>query len=274
MMISKELRDYIQKSFKRGHVICLSGAGISYESGIPTFRGQGGLWEKYDPALYAHLEGLTQLFKTNPIKVIDFIIDFYSVILKAYPNPAHRALAILEKENILTSTITQNIDGLHQEAGSRNVIELHGNAFRIRCNCAPDKTRVLAKDEIKEMIGLLKNHKNSRIKILRVLSRYFPRCLNCGCRYRIDIVLFGEMLPQDELSRAYKELNNCHVLLIIGSSLVVYPAAGLPLYAKVRGAQLIEINNEPSGLSDLCDYRILGQAGEILTEILGVLGYA
>jgi len=272
-MISKELRDYIGKSFRRGQVSCLSGAGISYESGIPTFRGQGGLWERYDPSLYAHLEGLTQLFKTNPIKVVDFILDFYSVLLKAQPNPAHRCLAVLEKENILTGTITQNIDGLHQEAGSRNVIELHGNAFRVRCTrCG--KTRVLAKDEIKEMIGLLKDHKNSRIKILRVLSHYFPRCLNCGCRYRIDIVLFGEMLPEDALSRAYKNLDNCKVLLVVGSSLVVYPAAGLPLYAKEKGARLIEINNAPSSLSDLCDYRIPGAAGEVLTEILSLLGYA
>ncbi len=136
------------------------------------------------------------------------------------------------------------------------------------------KTDVLAKDKLQEMIELLKISKGSRIKLLKVLSRYFPRCLTCGSRYRIDIVLFGEILPQDELSRAYAQLDNCHTLLIIGSSLLVYPAAGLPLYAKARGARLIEINSEPSSLSALCDYRIAGRASETLPEILGILGYA
>jgi NAD-dependent deacetylase len=272
-VISKELRDYIQKAFKQGRVACLSGAGISYESGIPTFRGKGGLWERYDPETYANVQGLTQFFQTQSEKVVDFVIDFYSVLLKAKPNPAHEVLAILEKENILKSIITQNIDNLHQEAGSKNVIELHGNAFRIRCmRCAQQK--ILEKDKLKEMLGLLKLNKNSRIKILKVLSRYFPRCAKCGARYRIDIVLFGEMLPRGELNRAYQELNNCHTLLVVGSSLLVYPAASLPLYAKQRGAKLIEINNEPSGLSALCDYRIRGEAGKILPEILSLWGYA
>lgn len=272
-MISQELKDYICSNFQKGKVACLSGAGISYESGIPTFRGQGGLWEKYDPQIYAYSEGLRRLFQSRPQKVMDFVIDFYSVLLEAKPNPAHRALAVLEKKDILKATITQNVDNLHQDAGSRKVIELHGNAFRIRCmRCA--KTRLLQKEEIVEMVSLLQANKNSRRAILKVLSRYFTRCPECGGRYRIDIVLFGETLPPDELSCAYKELNNCKLLLIIGSSLVVYPAASLPLYARERGARLIEINNEPSNLSDLCDYSIKAKAGEILPEILSVLGYA
>jgi len=272
-MIPKEARDYIKNNFKEGRVACLTGAGISAESGIPTFRGKGGLWERYDPEIYANTAGLISALRTHPQELANFIVDFYSVLLKALPNPAHRALAALEKENILSSTITQNIDGLHRQAGSQNVIELHGNAFRIRCTqCS--KTVVFEKDKLKEMLELFKINKDSYIKILKVLSRYFPRCATCGSRYRIDIVLFGEMLPADELSRAYKQLNNCDVLLLIGSSLLVYPAAGLPLYAKERGARLIEINNEPSRLSGLCDYRITGRASETLPEILGVLGYA
>ncbi len=271
-MIPDKIRNYIKGSFKKGRVACLTGAGISAESGIPTFRGKGGLWERYDPEIYANAPGLISALRARPHEFAGFIIDFYSLLLKARPNPAHRALAALEKEGILTATITQNIDDLHRQAGSRNVIELHGNAFRIRCaECL--KTIVFERDKLKEMVGLLKENNNSSIKILRILSRYFPRCASCGLRLRIDIVLFGEMLPYDELARAYKELNNCSVLLIIGSSLVVYPAAGLPAYAKERGAKLIEINNEPSGLSDLCDYVITGRATEILPQILCTMGY-
>jgi NAD-dependent deacetylase len=272
-MIPEKIRNYIKNNFKEGRVACLTGAGISAESGIPTFRGKGGLWERYDPEIYANASGLISTLRTHPQDLANFIVDFYSVLLKALPNSAHRALAALEKENILSSTITQNIDGLHRQAGSQNVIELHGNAFRIRCiQCS--NTVIFEKDKLREMIELFKINKDSYIKILKVLSRYFPRCVTCGSRYRIDIVLFGEMLPADELSRAWKELNNCDVLLLIGSSLLVYPAAGLPLYAKVRGAKIIEINNEPSVLSGVCDYIITGQASQILPEILGVLGYA
>jgi len=270
-MISKEVKDYIKKNFKRGKVACLTGAGISAESGIPTFRGKGGLWEKYDPQIYANTEGLLSRFRRYPADIVNFMVDFYSLLLKARPNPAHLALSVLEKDNILSVIITQNIDDLHQVSGSRSVIELHGNAFRIRCTECPRKI-TLEEDRLKEMIDLLKINQNSRIKILKIFSRYFPRC-SCGSRYRIDIVLFGEMLPQDELAKAYKELDSCNVLLLIGTSLLVYPAAALPLYAKERGAKLIEINTQPSSLSSLCDYKIMSAASRALPEILGALGY-
>jgi len=269
-MISQELVNYIKNEFPKGKIVCLTGAGISAESGIDTFRGKAGLWEKYDPQIYAQTEGLVSLFRKEPKKIVNFILDFYSGILQARPNPGHLALAILEKQGLLEAVITQNIDNLHQQAGSRSVIELHGNAFRIRCqNCARKIT--LEKDRLKEMLELLKINKDSRIKLLRVISRYFPRCV-CGGRYRIDIVLFGELLPEEELNRAYKYLEKCNILLIIGTSLVVYPAAGLPLYAKERGVKLIEINSSPSALTNLCDYKIFGQAGKILPEILKILG--
>ena len=161
--------------------------------------------------------------------------------------------------------ITQNIDNLHQQAGSRNVIELHGNAYRVRCTgCSRRIT--LEKERIGEMLGLILKYKHSRVKFMRVLSRYFPRC-SCGGRFRIDIVLFGEELPEQEMARAYAYLDRCSVLLVVGSSLVVYPAAGLPIYARERGATLIEINDEKSAFSDMCKYSFIGKAGEILAEI-------
>jgi len=247
----------------------LTGAGISAESGIPTFRGKGGLWEKYDPQIYANTEGLLSRFRRYPADIVNFMVDFYSLLLKARPNPAHLALSVLEKDNILSAIITQNIDNLHQVSGSRSVIELHGNAFRIRCTECPRKI-TLEEDRLKEMIDLLKINQNSRIKIIKIFSRYFPRC-SCGSRFRIDIVLFGEMLPEESLSQAYKQLDNSDTLLLVGTSLVVYPAASLPLYAKEKGAKLMEINNEDSAFSDFCDYQIRGRASEVLPEIVKAL---
>jgi NAD-dependent deacetylase len=269
VIIPEETRAYIKENFKKGKVACLTGAGISAESGIPTFRGKGGLWERYDPETYANAEGLLLTLRTQPAELVNFIADFYAVLLKARPNPGHLSLAVLEKEGMLSSVITQNIDNLHQQAGSLRVIELHGNAFRITCAACQQKI-TLEKEKLEELVRLLKINKGSYRRILRVLSRYFSRC-NCGFRRRIDIVLFGEMLPEDELSRAYTEIDQCKTFLIIGSSLAVYPAAGLPLYAKKRGAKLIEINNETSFLSELCDCRITARASEVLPEILEIL---
>jgi NAD-dependent deacetylase len=269
VVIPEEAKDFIRMSFKRANVVCLTGAGVSSESGIPTFRGKGGLWEKYAPEIYAYPEGLISLLREKPRDLANFIVDFYAVLVKARPNPAHISLAVLEREGILNSVITQNIDNLHRLAGNRNVIELHGNAFRIRCMGCQKKIS-LEKDRMQEFIQLLNKNLQSRLKILKILSRYFPRC-DCGSRFRVDIVLFGEMLPEDELSAAFKQLEHCDVLLLIGTSLVVYPAAGLPVYAKEKKAKLIEINNEPSALSHICDYRIQGTASEVMPQILNLL---
>ena len=270
-LFPKEAQKFILEHFPRGNLVCLSGAGISAESGIPTFRGKGGLWEKYDPERYGHAEGLARLFKEDPAGVTRFIIDFYSVLLPAQPNPAHLALALFEKRDLLTACITQNIDNLHVRAGNRNCIELHGNAFRIRCSGCQKKID-LEKDRIREMVTLLGAAGNSRIRILKLFSRYFP-CCKCGGRFRSDVVLFGEVLPQDQLSKAYHCLDECKVLLLIGTSLAVYPAAGLPLYAKTKGAKLIEINNEETPFSGLCDIKIREKTGIVLPEILKLLGY-
>jgi len=268
-MIPEKLQDIIRKARENGPVVCLTGAGISAESGIPTFRGKGGLWEKYDPQTYAYPDGLLLLLRREPKKLADFVSDFYSVLLEAKPNPAHISLAALEKKGILQSVITQNIDDLHALSGSQRVIELHGNAFRIRCAFCRKK-RELGRKEIQAFIPLLKIDPLSRAKILKILSRFFPRC-SCGSRFRIDIVLFGEPLPEEALTAALRSLESCSLFLVIGSSLEVYPAASLPLYAKERGAVLIEINNEPSALSHIFDYRIKGQASEVMPAILKIM---
>lgn len=264
------MKDYLKNNLRRGRLVCLTGAGISVESGIPAFRGKDGLWQKYDPEIYANTSGLKQTLRNHPGRLVSFLRDFYTALLDAHPNQAHLALAQLEKNGILTAVITQNIDNLHQDAGTQSVVELHGNAFRLRC-IACGKTAILKKERIKEMLGLLGVVRDSRIKLLRLLSRYFPRC-GCGQRYRIDIVLFGEILPENALSMAYRYLEMCNTLLLIGSSLVVYPAAGLPLYAKQKGAKIVEVNSQDSALSDLCDYKIRGPASRVLPEILNLIG--
>lgn len=261
-MIDKKIIEMVRD----GDMVCLTGAGISADSGIATFRGRGGFWEKYNPDLYASSEGLLSVLHEDPCRLADFIVDFYSAILTAGPNQAHLGLALLEKEGFLSSVITQNIDNLHQRAGSRNVIELHGNAFRLRCAVCGKKL-LLEKDRLKELCSLLASNRTGRRGVLHSLARYFPRCA-CGRRLRIDVVLFGEILPEEELNAAFRQLDDCRTLLLIGTSGVVYPAAGLPGYAKEKGAKIIEINPEPTALSAIADYRIAGNAAVVLPEIL------
>jgi NAD-dependent deacetylase len=260
----------VVKIIKDGNIVCLTGAGISFESGIPTFRGKGGLWETYDPQIYGNMPGLVSVFRKNPKKFVDFITGFYDVLLSAKPNPAHLSLCYLEKNSLLKGVITQNIDNLHQAAGSRSVVELHGNAFRVRCQGCRS-TLTLEKDRIREMLSLLRKAGRSHRDILRVFSRYCPRCAKCGKRYRIDIVLFGEQLSPAELERSQELLNGCRALIVVGSSLVVYPAASLPLYAKKMGSKIVEINSQPSALSGLCDYKIIGDAASVLPELIKAL---
>lgn len=250
---------------EKGNVIALTGAGISVESGIPHFRGEDGLWSKYDPEIYANADGLLATFEAEPDKIVQFIDEFYSVLFDARPNAAHLVLAKLENKGLLNCVITQNIDSLHQEAGSKNVFELHGNSYRLSCqNCQSKKH--IPKNKLRQIVGLLRENKKSRIALLKIFNQFFPRCY-CGGRFRIDIVLFGEMLPQDVLEESYRRLGNCDLVLLIGTSGVVYPAAGMPLIAKQGGAKLVEINTAQSELSHLCDYQLIGKAGDIFKEI-------
>jgi len=265
-IIPDKIENLLKEGLKKGKIVCLTGAGVSSDSGIPVFRGKGGLWEKYNPQIYASSKRLASVFNSSPEKTADFIIDFYSLFFEAKPNKAHLSLALLEKEGFLSSVITQNVDNLHQQAGSRNLIELHGNVFKIRCPDCRSSVKI-EKDRMKEMIELVKSNRLSRTGLLKVFNRYFPRCV-CGGRYRTDVVLFGDMLPSEELMRAYEQLGGCGVLLVAGTSLSVYPAAGLPVYAKKKGAKLIEINSESGEFSDLSDCKILGRAAEVLPEIL------
>ena len=201
---------------KRGNCVALTGAGISAESGIPTFRSKGGLWDKYDPMVYASAE----VFRQDPSKYWLIRGDFIRDYNKYEPNPGHYALAQLEEMQILRHVITQNIDGLHKKAGSRNVTEIHGSLREIYClSCNKE---YLAPD----------------------IPEGQPPYCECGGVLKPNTVLFGEQLPPEALEKAHHESSTCKIMMVIVTSSVVQPAASLPYLAKQNGAVVIEINPE------------------------------
>jgi len=223
--------------------IALTGAGISVESGIPDFRSAGGLWSKYDPEEYAHISA----FRSNPAKVWQMIKDMMELVLGAEPNPAHIALAELEKMGLLQAVITQNVDGLHQRGGSREVIEFHGsNQWLVCLGCGyRQEAAPLA------------------------LEDFPPRCPQCSSILKPDVVFFGEPIPPEAQNRSFEEAKSSDLVLVIGTSALVYPAAGIPPLAKQSGAKVVEINMEPTPLTGfVSDYIIQGSAGQILPKIV------
>lgn len=226
----------------RGNCVALTGAGISVESGIPAFRGAQGMWNRYDPMEYATLGA----FRRDPEKVWGMLAEMMELLRSATPNPAHRGLAELERMGVLRSVITQNIDGLHQEAGSRNVIEFHGVARELLClSC---RNRYPAWEEIRKGIP--------------------PRC-GCGSILKPDIVFFGEQIPRTALSMAEDEAESAQVLLVVGTSAEVSPACDIPHLAKRQGALVVEINPEETVLTrSLATIHLREGAGKALSGIL------
>lgn len=223
--------------------MALTGAGISVESGIPPFRGKGGLWETIDPMEYAHIDA----FQRDPAKVWRVLIrNMKEVLDRADPNEAHRALAWMEKQNLLQAVITQNVDGLHQCAGSRDVIEFHGNFAWQRCIKCNARMATAAVD----------------------LCRLPPRC-RCGGILRPECIFFGELIPPQCLRRAEQLSAHCDVMLVIGTSASVYPAASMPFIANQNGATVIEINPERTALSGkVSDFLIAGNAGPVMKALV------
>jgi len=222
-------------------LVAFTGAGMSAESGIPTYRGAGGLWSKYDPSKYADI----RFFLKDPTYYWSFFRDErYPMLSKARPNAAHIALSKLEQRNKLEVTITQNIDGLHQEAGQRNVIELHGNTRTISCMTCGKRT--------------------SWDEIFHSLEERFPPVCSCGGALRPDTVMFGESLPFQAIEHAIRASQECDAFLVLGSSLVVYPAADLPRQAKRNHAKLIIVNMDPTPLDSIADVVYHGKTSDAL----------
>lgn len=222
-------------------VVVLTGAGMSAESGVATFRGAGGLWEN-EP-----IENVAtpQAFVRDPLKVWRFYEARREQVAACAPNDGHRALAAYAGRHPGLTVVTQNVDGLHQAAGSRDVVELHGALFRVRC------TRE----------GGAREDRRVPFPVLP------PRC-DCGAMLRPDVVWFGEALPEAEFARADRAARRAALFLVIGTSALVYPAAGLPAVASAAGAWVVEINPEPTPISDQVDEILRGPAGVILPALL------
>lgn len=224
--------------------VAFTGAGISEESGLPTYRGEGGLWRRFDPYKVASIEE----FRRDPTVYWTYSLTHRRI--GANPNPAHLALVQLERAGRLRAVITQNTDGLHEKAGSSDVIELHGSSAAVIClDCQARFPR-------------------AQIDALNA-QHCPPTCPGCGGRYlKPTVVFFGEPLPIPALARAQELATQADLMLVVGSSLQVYPAAGIPRLARDAGASLVIVNAEPTPFDSWARVVLQGKAGEILPQLL------
>ena len=223
-------------------IVALTGAGISAESGVPTFRAaQSGLWARYDPMELATPEA----FAANPELVWDWYCWRRELVSKAKPNSGHHALAVLEKQAPAFVLVTQNVDRLHHRAGSKAVVELHGNLEENRCS----REHLVAEQDPRD-------------------TRRPPHCPRCDARLRPNVVWFGEALPAAALERAMNAAQHCDLLLCIGTSNLVYPAAAIPGEALNGNAIIVEINPETTPLSTQATHHLKGSAGAILPQLI------
>jgi len=225
---------------KSRHCVVFTGAGMSAESGVPTFRGSGGLWERYRPEELATPEA----FARDPVLVWKWYKWRQEIVYNARPNPGHYAIAKLEEAGVVKAVVTQNVDGLHQRAGSKRVIELHGSLWRARCTKC-----------------------GAVYRLEKPVEEVPPRCPRCGSLLRPDVVWFGEPLPQEAWEEAVRLMAASDVVIVVGTSGVVYPAAYLPKLAKESGAAVVEINVEESAITPIADVFIRGKAGEVLPRL-------
>ena len=229
--------------------VALTGAGISTESGIPDFRSPTGIWASYDPMEYATIDA----FRRDPEKVWEFYALRFEVLTRAQPNPGHVALANLERRGFVRAVVTQNIDGLHERAGSREVIEVHGSIRSASClECG---TQV----PLAEVVASLRDAPA-------------PPCPRCGAIVKPDVVMFGELLPAGAMERAVELAEGAALLLVVGSSLEVYPVAGLPEATVSAGGALAIVNRGPTPFDGLATLRIDAGAGETLEAVAEGLG--
>lgn len=287
-----------------GRVVAFTGAGISAESGVPTYRDQGGLWTTYDMQKVSHIRN----FLEDPVSCWRFELELFRLLRSATPNAAHGALAELEACGILTGVVTQNVDGLHNTAGSRNVVELHGNESRARCmscgttcpctaafqsvgwvdedgeiceSCLPDITPLLRASSSVPHHRSRNTSSCCRPKrawpLLSVLMRRKPVCpegaprCKCGGLLKPDAIYFGERLDRSTLKQAVSWFRSCDVALIIGSSCSVTPASELPKLLKARGGTIIELNPKISRVSPIADVHLHSSAGEMMPRLVTLI---
>jgi NAD-dependent deacetylase len=219
--------------------VALTGAGVSTESGIPDFRSAGGIWAQYDPYEVASIEA----FRRDPQRVWEFYALRLGVLDDAQPNPAHHALARLEREGLLQAVITQNVDGLHHAAGSRDVIEVHGSIRAAVCLACGRRV-----DDVRRLLPL-------------------PRCEGCGAVLKPAVVMFGELLPEAAIDRATRLAQESALLLVVGTSLEVWPVAGLPAETLAHGGKLAIVNRDPTPYDERAALVVHASAGETLSTL-------
>jgi NAD-dependent deacetylase len=222
---------------ERQPCVVLTGAGISTESGIPDFRSRTGIWAQYDPMEYATIDA----FRTDPVKVWEFYALRLDALAQAEPNAGHLALAELERRGLVQAVVTQNIDGLHQRAGSQQVIEVHGSIRTAECLACSEEAD---------------------------LDRAMPRCPRCGEIMKPGVVMFGELLPAGAMERAAELARSAGLLLVVGSALEVYPVAGLPEETLSAGGALAIVNRGSTPYDGRADLKVEAGAGETLTKLL------
>jgi NAD-dependent deacetylase len=229
-------------------VVALTGAGVSTESGIPDFRSPTGIWARYDPQEYATIEA----FEADPVKVWRFYALRFRALTEAEPNAGHMALAELEQAGLLRAVVTQNIDRLHERAGSRDVVEVHGSIRTSSCR------RCGLHYELDEVLQML-------------TASDAPRCPRCGEVLKPDVVFFGELLPEGEIDRAFELARSAGLLLVVGSGLEVWPVSMLPDETLQAGGRVAIVNRGPTTFDDRAVLKIDGSAGETLTALAGAL---
>ncbi|MGB2876267.1 MAG: NAD-dependent deacylase [Gaiellaceae bacterium] len=243
-----EVEKLVELVRRRRPCVVLTGAGISTESGIPDFRSPTGLWAQFDPLEYGSLEA----FRRDPLKVWSFYKPRVAMLTEAEPNAAHQALAELERRGWVQAVVTQNIDLLHERAGSREVVEVHGS---IRTSTCPG-------------CGI-------RYPLQRVLelleAAEAPSCPSCGEILKPDVVFFGELLPPAVIDRAFELARGAQLLLVVGSALEVYPVAALPLETVGAGGELAIVNRGPTGLDAHASLRVDGNASDVLPRVVSGL---
>jgi NAD-dependent deacetylase len=233
---------------ERQPCVVLTGAGVSTESGLPDFRSPDGIWAKFDPMEYATIDA----FHEDPEKVWRFYAPRYSMLASAEPNDAHRALFELEQRGFVSALITQNIDMLHERAGSRGAVEVHGSIRESHClRC--DLSYTLA-----EVVALLE-------------ASPVPRCPKCDSVLKPGVVMFGELLPQEALDRSFELARKAALLLVVGSALEVQPVAVLPWETRQGGGTVAIVNLGPSAFDDHATLKIDGKAGEVLPALVAAL---
>jgi NAD-dependent deacetylase len=249
MRMDAKVRELAELVRARQPCVVLTGAGISTESGIPDFRSPSGIWAQYDPMEYATISA----FRRDPGKVWEFYALRFEALTSAEPNEGHRALAELERRGLVRAVVTQNIDTLHERAGSRDVVEVHGSIREAECPACSERV------PLAEVVELLRD-------------RPAPPCPRCGEILKPGVVMFGELLPEREIDRAFELAGEAGLLLVVGSSLEVHPVAGLPDTTLMAGGEVAIVNRGPTPYDGAASLRMETGAGETLAALAAALG--